>query len=76
MCLEALICLNSQAMKKATTKAGVIRAANRAAIALKDLFEDAHSVAETRDAARGYLQTSIIEAVNKIEAFKKQIEKP
>ena len=58
---------------KATTKQGVIRTAQRAANALKDLHEDAHTVSETRDAARGFL--NLIETVEQIEKFIKAINR-
>lgn len=52
---------------KAKTKKGVIRTAERAINALKDLHEDAHSVNETRDAGRGFL--NLFETVERLEKF-------
>lgn len=57
---------------KAKDKKGVVRTAKRAIAALMDLHEDSHSVAETRDAARGYLL--LMGVVCDIENFIKQIE--
>lgn len=61
-------------MKKAKTTAGVIRVAERAANALKDLYEDAHTVTSTRDAARGYLQglPGMVEEIEKFIAATKR----
>ena len=52
---------------KTTTKKGVIRTAQRAVNALKDLHEDAHTVNETRDTARGFL--NLFDSITQIERF-------